>query len=199
MPNEQGREWGDRELVEGLKAGDEFAVRHLLARHGDTLYGIASRVTENNEDAQEAVQDALIQALRAISEFRDESSLKTWLVRIVINSARMRRRTQSRHRKRELLSVEDHFSEDGMHLQPVAPWRDIPETAALSAEEREKVRAAILDLPEDYGLVIQLTDIEGLNVREAAEALEITLAAAKSRLHRGRLRLRDALAPYFQT
>ena len=184
-------------LLARLQAGDEEAFEELVRRCGARLLSTARRFLPREEDARDAVQDAFLSAFRSIGRFRGGSSLSTWLHRIVVNATLMKLRGASRRPETPIEDYLPRFDETGHHAAPVADWAVSPETAMLSRQTRERVRAAIDILPASYRAVLILRDIEELSTEEAAEVLSITRTAVKVRLHRARLALRTLLDPLF--
>lgn len=187
----------DAGLVEGLRRQDAGAAEALVATYGDRVYRLAIRITGNEEDAEEVVQDALWTAARKIDTFKGESAFGSWLYRIAANTAYQKLR--GRQGKRHEVSWEDlspSFDEQGRHAEPVGDWSAKVEEPALQTELRAVLTTAINDLPGDYRTAFVLHDVEGLSNPEIAETLSISLPAVKSRVHRSRLFLRQRLAQY---
>src|SRR6266498_2769394 len=187
----------DAALVEGLRKGDPTATELLLDTYGDRVYRLAIRITGNEQDAEEVVQDALWTAARKIDTFKGESAFGSWLYRIAANTAYQKLR--GRQGKRREVSWEDlspSFDEQGRHAEPVGDWSAKVEEPALQTELRAVLTTAINDLPGDYRTAFVLHDVEGLSNPEIAETLSISLPAVKSRVHRSRLFLRQRLAQY---
>ena len=145
--------------------------------------------------AEDCVQEALINALRKIEDFEERSSLKSWLHRIVVNQALMRLRTRRSRGESSIEELLPSFDETTCRIE--SPWQFLatPDQAFESAERRDIVHAKILELPESYRLVLQLRDIEEMTTREVAEALELSEANVKVRLHRARSALKMLLEP----
>jgi RNA polymerase sigma-70 factor (ECF subfamily) len=184
-------------LVERLKAGDPAAAEHVVRTYGGRLLAVARRYLRREEDAQDAVQDAFLQAFRGISRFRGGAQLSTWLHRIVVNAALMRLRSQSRRPESSIEDLLPRFQTDGHHEEQFTPWVDA-EAALLSESARLHVRRAIEQLPATHRDVLMLRDIDGLDTAEAAALLNVSPNAVKIRLHRARLALRTVLAPIVQ-
>jgi RNA polymerase sigma-70 factor, ECF subfamily len=187
----------DAALMAQLRRTDPGAAEALVDTYGDRVYRLAIRITGNASDAQEVVQDAFWSVLRNIGTFRGDASLGSWIYRIVANAAyqTVRRR---RHRRDEI-GLEDvlpSFQEDGRHAGPVSDWSAQFDDPATQTELRDALDAAIEDLPPAYRVAIVLRDVEGSSMREVAGALNISMANAKSRVHRGRLFLRKRLAVF---
>ena len=187
----------DAGLVERLRQQDPGAAEALVAAYGDKVYRLAIRITGNEQDAEEVVQDALWTAARKIDTFKGESAFGSWLYRITANTAYQKLR--GRQSKRHEVAWEDiapSFDDQGHHAEPVGDWSAKVEEPALQTELRSVLSTAINDLPGDYRTAFVLHDVEGLSNPEIAETLNISLPAVKSRIHRSRLFLRQRLADY---
>jgi RNA polymerase sigma-70 factor (ECF subfamily) len=182
----------ERQLVEGLRAGDEAAFETVVRRHGGRMLSVARRILRDEAEAEEAVQEAFLQLHRKAAEFREESRLSTWLHRVVVNAALMRIRRRKARPEESIEEQLPRFASNGHHAAAVAPWKSAEEVLAVR-ETRELVRDAIDSLPETHRTVLLLRDIEELSTREAAELLELSENAVKVRLHRARLALRELL------
>jgi RNA polymerase sigma-70 factor, ECF subfamily len=189
----------DAALIAGLQAGDSGAFETLLRDYGPRLLRLARRLLPNEEDARDALQDAMVNVYRSIANFESGSALLTWLHRIVVNSALMKLRTRKRHPEEDIEQYLPRFLEDGHQRLPSTPWtKSAPESAqsVLEREElRQTVRTAIDKLPDAYRIVLQLRDIEELSTAETAEILGVTKNVVKIRLHRARQALRTLLDP----
>lgn len=157
------------------------------------MLAVARRILGDEHAAQDAVQDALLSAFRALHEFTGQSQLSTWLHRIVVNSALMKLRTRKRKPECSLESLLPQFLEDGHQLDPAAPWTVSAESLLESDETRRLVRESIAALPDLFRTVIVLRDIEQLPTEETAALLGVTESVVKTRLHRARLALRGLL------
>lgn len=159
------------------------AFENIIRSHGGRLLATARRILGPDEDAaRDAVQDAFLSAHRSLSRFRADASLSTWLHRIVVNAALMRRRSRQRRRETSIEDLLPTFSDDGRH----AATTPSPERVLEQAQLRGAVRACIDRLPDTYRTIILLRDIEDLTTEEAARALGISTNAVKVRLHRAR-------------
>ncbi len=179
-------------LLAALRAGDAAAYETLVRREGGRMLAVARRFLRQEEDARDAVQDAFLQAFRALPRFSGEARLGTWLHRIVVNASLMKLRTRRRQPEEPIDALLPVF-EDGHHAEYVAEWRDGAEVLLERAETRAFVRECIDALPESYRTVLLLRDIEELDTHEAARALEVTPNVLKVRLHRARQALRTLL------
>ena len=177
----------DGSLIRAAQNGDVEAFAEIVRRYERRLRLVLLRVLGDERDVEEATQDAFVQAWRNLDRYRGEAAVFTWLYRIGVNEALARRR-----RKRlETVDLETSESESARYVR-----RDTqPEASAESADVRTQVMAALRTLPEDHREAVVLRDIAGLSNEEVAEALGLSLAAAKSRIHRGRLQLRALLEP----
>jgi len=182
----------DADVLAQLRAGDPQAFAALVRRESGKLLAVARRILRSEEDAQDAVQDALLSAFQHLERFEGNARLSTWLHRITVNSALMRLRSKKRRREDAIDDLLPGFAEDGHHLAPVQSFGGAEDEIA-SAQVAAIVRAAIDELPDSYRVVIVLRDIEGLDTAEAAAALGIGPDAAKMRLHRARQALRTLL------
>ena len=187
----------DAGLVERLRRQDADAAEALVAAYGDKVYRLAIRITGNEQDAEEVVQDALWTAARKIDTFKGESAFGSWLYRITANTAYQKLRgRQSKKNEVSWDALSPWFDDQGHHAEPVGDWSAKVEEPALQAELRTVLTTAINDLPDDYRTAFVLHDVEGLSNPEIAETLNISLPAVKSRVHRSRLFLRQRLAEY---
>lgn len=175
----------DRELLDRLRAGDANAFEVVVERYGGRMLAVARRLLREEEDARDAVQDALISAFRGLARFEGDAQLGTWLHRIVVNAALMRLR---RRKRRPELPIDDllpRFDAEGHHL--VRPERaPFPDEQTGRKELLRLVRAAVEQLPDGYREVYLLRDVDELSTEETASALGITPNAVKIRLHRAR-------------
>jgi len=187
----------DAGLVEALRRHDADAPEALVAAYGDKVYRLAIRITSNEQDAEEVVQDALWTAARKIDTFKGESAFGSWLYRITANAAYQKLRgRQSKKSEVSWDALAPWFDDQGHHVEPVGDWSAKVEEPALQTELRTVLTTAINDLPDDYRTAFVLHDVEGLSNPEIAETLHISLPAVKSRVHRSRLFLRQRLAEY---
>jgi RNA polymerase sigma-70 factor (ECF subfamily) len=189
----------DAALVEGLRKGDPTATELLLDTYGDRVYRLAIRITGNEQDAEEVVQDALWTAARKIGMFKGESAFGSWVYRITANTAYQKLRgRQSRKHEVPWTDLRPAFDDERHHAEPIADWSGKVEEPALQAELRTVLTSAINDLPEDYRTAFLMHDVEGLSNPEIAESLHLSLPAVKSRVHRSRLFLRERLSRYME-
>lgn len=187
----------DRELVEALRGGAPFAVEQFVSTYESRAYRLAIGITRSAPDAEEVVQDALWSAVRKIGTFRAESTFGSWFYRIVANAAYHALRKRGRRAEVPLDDALPAFATDGSRAKTLADAPASVEPGAEDAHLRHALSAAIDALPPAYRGVLVLRDVEGLSNAEVAEAMQITLANAKSRVHRARMFVRRRLAPFF--
>jgi RNA polymerase sigma-70 factor (ECF subfamily) len=170
----------------------------VFREHGPRVYNLARRMLGNDADAEDVAQDVLLQVLRKGNSFRGESSFPTWLHKVTVNAALGHRRRRARRQEHEHHNGDRFFEEGGGHAHPVRPWSIDPETVARDRETARLIESAIARLPEVYRDVYVLADVEGLQIAEIGDMLNLSVPAVKSRLHRARLLMRHALAPHFE-
>ncbi len=180
-----------------VRAGDEDASAQFVRQYGGPMLAVAHRYFRNEQDRADAVQDAFLSAFRSLHDFEGHSSLGTWLYRIVVNACLTKLRTKTRKPEVPIDDLLPTFDETGHHSRPVRPWRDQALAQLTQAETCAHVRACIDRLPDPYGRVLLLRDIEELDTEQAAQHLGITPGAVKTRLHRARQALRLLLEPLF--
>jgi RNA polymerase sigma-70 factor, ECF subfamily len=177
--------WDERSMLERLRAGEDDAFEELTRRYGGRMLAVARRILRDEEDARDAVQDALFAAFRALDRFEGGSQLGTWLHRIVVNTALMRLRSRRRHPEDSIDQLLPSFTDDGHHVDP-ADQQPFPDAVTERSELRAMVREAALRLPAGYREVYMLRDVEECSTEETAAALGISANAVKIRLHRAR-------------
>jgi RNA polymerase sigma-70 factor (ECF subfamily) len=180
-------------LIAHLQQGDGHAYEVLVRRYSAQMLAVARRLLRNEEDARDAVQEAFMNAFRALPRFRANAKLSTWLHRIVTNAALMKLRSANRRPEVSLEPLLPAFDEEGHHAEPVDLLPVTAEAALQSKETRGLVRACIEQLPIQYRTVLILRNIEELDTPEVAAILEITENAVKIRLHRARQALMTVL------
>jgi len=186
----------ETQLVAALQRGDAAAFETLVRQHGDALYRLAVRVLGNEADARDAVQDAFISAFKEIKRFEGRASLKTWLYRIVLNAALMRRRTRQRKNEVSIDDLLPHIGE--FRHEPEWNFTESAEDIVTREHVQQHVRGQIERLPEAYRTVLLLRDIEGYDTRETAELLGDSEGSVKVRLHRARAALKTLLEPLYK-
>ncbi|MCK6370179.1 MAG: sigma-70 family RNA polymerase sigma factor [Gammaproteobacteria bacterium] len=186
----------EAQLLRSLRDGDRSAFEFLVRSHGNYLYNAARRITGDDAEARDAVQDALLAALRHFDDFEGRSSLRTWLYRLAVNATLMRMRTR---RRRHEVSIEELVEPvTGIREEPEWHFAESAEASIARNEVRTAVRAGIDQLGDKYREVLILRDIQGHDTREVAALLGETEANIKVRLHRARAALKKALEPLYR-
>jgi RNA polymerase sigma-70 factor (ECF subfamily) len=185
---------GERELIDRMQAGDASAVADLSAVYGARIHQLAFRYMKNWEDAEEVTQDVLMKVFRKIDAFRGDAALSSWIYRITFNTAMSRLRTGRTSRAAEQQRP-DPAENAGVQSDP-ADWSTLADDHVLRREMREQLIAALTTLPEVYRTPVVLRDIQGMSTEEASQLLHVKPQTLKSRLHRGRLILREALSQF---
>jgi RNA polymerase sigma-70 factor (ECF subfamily) len=185
---------GERELIDRMQAGDATAMADLSAVYGARIHQLAFRYMKNWEDAEEVTQDVLMKVFRKIDAFRGDAALSSWIYRITFNTAMSRLRTGRTGRAAEQRRP-DPADATSASSEP-ADWSTLADDFVLRREMREQLVSALTKLPEVYRTPVVLRDIQGLSTEEASEILHVKPQTLKSRLHRGRLILREALSQF---
>ena len=181
--------------LKALVAGDRAEFARLVDAYSSPIYRLGLRMLGNPQDAEDVLQNTFLSVLTHISEFEGRSSLATWLYRIAANEALMLLR-----RKKPQVNLDDveaaDDAEDRLPAQFV-DWSAVPEDQLLAGEGKQVLERAIERLPEPMRLVFLLRDVEGLSIKETAEALNLSETNVKTRLLRARLFLREQLSAYY--
>jgi RNA polymerase sigma-70 factor (ECF subfamily) len=187
----EGRD--EAKIIDAILAGDVRLFHDLVRPYERSVYVMALSMLKNEADAEDTAQEAFLKAFRNLASFRADSKFSTWLVSITLNEARSRLR-RSRAVKMESL---DEPEDEQRHVSPavLTDWREIPSEALERREMRLILQEAIVALPRIYREVFMLRDVEELSVNESAQALGISIASVKVRLHRARIMLQKKLAP----
>jgi RNA polymerase sigma-70 factor (ECF subfamily) len=188
------RHW---QLLEALRRRDATAAERLVSIFGDRAYRLAIGITGNHQDAEEAVQDTFWTVIRKIDTFRADAALGSWIYRITANAAIQRRRGDARRgHEISLDEILPAFHADGRYADLIVDWSSELDDPAVQSELRSALTLALQELPDHYGAVTILRDVEGLSMAEVANCLDITVPTAKTRAHRARLLLRRRLAVF---
>lgn len=185
----------ERRLLGRLRKGDREAFAEIVKQHSPRMMAVIRRFL-NEHDSNDALQDALLSAYRAIGRFHSSSRLATWLHRIAVNAALMRIRATKRREECSIDELLPRFGADGRRVA-IANWGLVADHGIDQAETREFVRSAIARLPEVHRAILILRDIEERSTEETARLLEISEANVKTRLHRARQALRSLLEVHF--
>jgi RNA polymerase sigma-70 factor (ECF subfamily) len=195
MPTPLTSETADAELVQLAQAGDLEAFEALTNRYEGRVYSLAFRMLRQEQDAEDVTQQTFLSAIQHLAAFRQDATFATWLFRIATHAAlKVIRKRQGL----DTVSLEEATEEiDGRdsipHPEYIADWRQSPEESVHQNETRRLLDDALSRLDEKHRLVFLLRDVEGLSVKETAEALGLSEANAKVRLLRARLQLREHL------
>jgi RNA polymerase sigma-70 factor (ECF subfamily) len=176
-------------VIKEAQKGSVAAFNQLVMAYQGTAYNVAYRVIGNGDAAADACQEAFLKAYQAIKQYRG-GSFKSWLLRIVTNACYDQMRYKSR---RPATSLEDMTEDSTDHDEKLVNGSERPEELILRGELNELIQVGINHLPEDQRLVIVLSDVQGFSYQEIAEIVGQPLGTVKSRLSRGRQRLRDFL------
>lgn len=187
----------DRQLLTSLRAGDEQAFELLVRVYGGRMLAVARRFVRNDEDAQDVVQSAYLNAFRSVGQFEGNCQVSTWLHRIVVNTALMKLRSRRRKPERSIDELLPSFQEDGHHVEQFSDWCAPADELMERSQTRAIVRSCIDRLPQNYREVLMLRDIEELSTEESARMLSMTPTAVKVRLHRARQALSTLLRHEF--
>jgi RNA polymerase sigma-70 factor (ECF subfamily) len=188
---------GDEELVRRVQQGDQEAFGVLAERHHKNVYWVVEGILHNQADSEEVLQEAFLKAFDHIRDFRGDSRFATWLIRIAINEAHMRLRKYKPGRYDSIDEEPDGDRE--FRPRELTDWRPNPEETFAKEELAGLLNKGIQSLPSLYRQIFLLRDVQHLSTEEAAQALGLTIPAAKTRLLRARLMMREFLAPHFKT
>ena len=179
-------ELDERKLIERASGGDANAFNRLLSQHERRMYAVAMRMCGNREDAQDCLQEAMLRIYRAIGSFKGQSTFSTWVYRITMNTCldELRRKKNKQNASLDNLLDMGWSPTDGSNT---------PEKSAMQSEVRQCLHAAIRELPEDMRAAVVLRDLQGLSYEEIAQTLDINVGTIKSRISRGREKLREKL------
>jgi len=189
----------DVQLVARLKKRDRSALEELVQVHGAKMYGVALQFMRNETDAREVMQDALVSIWNKIGSFEGKSAFTSWIYRVTANAGLMALRKKKRHEND--ISLDAVGSDDDDAPLPALQLSDkkpLPDKVVMTGELGDQVRAAIDQLPEPYRVAVLLRDVEELPMAEVMQETGLSEPALKSRLHRARLALREALLPYLK-
>ena len=181
-----------------MKAIDSLDFETLVREYSGRMLSVARRYLHSEVDVQDCLQDAYIQAFRGLDKFEGRSSIETWLHRIVINTALMKLRSSGRSKVTLMEDTPSLFDNNGKRLVTEAEVSFSTEDVLVNQQTRKRVRDTINALPENLRNLLMLRDIEGYNVKETAELLNISEGAVKTGLHRARGALKLKLAHLYQ-
>jgi len=194
----RGFEMDEPTLIGRVRAGETSLFLDLIRPYERSIYLLAYSVLKNQADAEETAQETVLKAFQHLDQLRSNTSFKSWLLHIAMNEARMRRREGRAHLYESLDEGAEETEEGEILPRQVADWREVPSEALERKELRDQLNQALYDLPEKYRQAFLLRDVQHLSEKETAEILGISVPAAKIRLHRARLQLREKLTPVFK-
>jgi RNA polymerase sigma-70 factor (ECF subfamily) len=182
----------DADVVARVQNGDVDAFEDLVRRHTRRVMATLTGIVGNMDDARDATQDVFLKAFEHIDRFQRRSKFSTWLISIAINTG-----TEFLRQRKPCDPLENFEDEEGFRPRQLQSWADNPEQQVAAAQRSSLVREGVLRLPEKYRVAVLLRDISQLSTEESAAALRLSVPALKARLLRGRLMLRESLAPHF--
>jgi RNA polymerase sigma-70 factor, ECF subfamily len=196
MVEERGT--SERMLISRILAGEREVFHELIRPYERGSFILAYSILRNHEDAEEAVQQAMLNIFSRLAQLEDVDRFKQWAMRVIENEAKMYRRKR-RQNLYESMDASDSESAEEKAFRPrqFADWRELPSDIVEQAEVRNAIWKALGELPDIYREVFVLRDMQHLDVAETAQVLGISQSAVKTRLHRARLMMRESLTPIF--
>ena len=182
--NNFGEDVSNSELVKKSQLGDKSAFEELVKRHQELVFSLSFKLTGNRELANDVAQEAFIRAWKAIEKFRGDSTFGTWIYRITVNTAWTLRKKAKKHYS---LNIED------TQEPVVVDEKKDPELVAINSDLSLVLRKALNQIPLEQRIIVELKNIEGRSHKEIADYLDISVTAAKVRLHRAHQKLRNIL------
>lgn len=178
---------------------DDDAYNEIVNRYGEKIFRLAMRITKNPESAEEVLQNVFVKLIEKLGTFREESKLATWIYTVSSNEAFMFLRSKNKSSFKEISVEEFNNKDNGSAYEGLQIKYDGfgPDDSAINAQQQEILERAISELHEEYRIVFQLRDVEGLSNQQAADVLGLSLPAVKSRILRARNQLKKKLARYF--
>lgn len=185
------RDRDEAALVAAAREGDETAVRELIRGLNPRLFRVARGIVDCDAEAEEVVQESYLAAFTQLARFRGEARFSTWITRITLNAARMRRRAARPQSEYDTVAETELPDSDVLAFPGRGAER--PEAALGRTQVSAMLEAAVAELPEDLRLVFLLREVEGMSVREVARDLSLNPVTVKTRMFRARRRLRALL------
>ena len=185
----------EMDWIARILRGERDLFHELIRPYERTVFLTAVSVLRDSTEAEDAAQEAMIKAYRALASFRGDAKFSTWLTTITLNEARSRLRKSARVR---VESLDDTGQEEDFTPFLVADWREIPSETLEREELAQQIQNAIEGLPPSYREVFLLRDKEEMSIEEIAQALDVTANLVKVRLFRARMMLQKQLAPYLR-
>ncbi len=178
---------------------DDDAYNEIVNRYGEKIFRLAMRITKNPDSSEEVLQNVFLKLIEKLGTFREESKLATWIYTVSSNEAFMFLRSKNKSSFKEISVEEFNNKDNGSAYEGLQIKYDGfgPDDSAINAQQQEILERAISELHEEYRIVFQLRDVEGLSNQQAADVLGLSLPAVKSRILRARNQLKKKLARYF--
>jgi RNA polymerase sigma-70 factor, ECF subfamily len=187
-------ERSDNMLIEGFLAGSINEFEELISRYETKVYNLSFRLTKNQEDAQEVLQDVFVTLYKKLPGFEGKSAFSSWLYRITVNASFMKLR---KRKNQTLVSFDEVYPNLPSDYRSENDYGAKTDTGILRKQLRDALSLSISRLPEEYKAVFILRDIDGLSNKEVGDILNLSIPAVKSRLHRSRVMLRRRLKRYY--
>ena len=184
----------DRQLISEIKNKNEGCFEELINRYSTKVFNLAMRITRNQEDAEDVLQDVCTTVFTKISSFEGKSQFSSWLYRVAMNSSFMKIRSRKRRRT---VSIEDLDPSSNQNWGTNRSELTDIDTMTTRHELREAIERAVDALPNEYKAIFVLRDIDGLSNQSVSEVLELSVPAVKSRLPRSRLLMREQLQSHY--
>ena len=186
------------DVGEGCDSPPRLTAEAIFHQYAGRISNLARRMLANDADVEDVTQDVLLKVVRKLDTFLGEADFATWLHRVTVNTALIHRRKCAPRRAREASASARHLEDTGRPVAFTSRWAAPPPSQVIGQETRALIARAVEGLPEKYREPFVLSDLEGLSNAEIGGLLGLSLPAVKSRLHRARLLLRDALKPDFE-
>lgn len=191
MKNKVNEVLTDNQLVENVINGDDSAFEQLIARYESRIFSIAMRYTHSQQDSEEILQDVFISVYRNLASFEGKSAFSSWLHRITINATFMKIRKLKQNKSECVEDLNTNLKQEYYEAKSINSSR--ADTKCMNDQLKTALADAISALPEEYGKIYVMRDVDGLSNQEVSDLLKVSIPAVKSRLHRARLMLRKKL------
>ena len=179
-----------------LEHEDEWAFNELVNRYSCKIYRLALKFTKNERNADDVLQEVFLTLVEKLGTFRGESTFSTWLYSIAKNTSLMYLRNNKKYQDEKQLIEETYGEKEPTYAMPEEDWRFIPDQILMEEKKRERIRKALMEIPEMYRTVLQLKDMEGHTNQEVGKLLGLSLSAVKSRARRARVQFKNKLSEY---
>jgi RNA polymerase sigma-70 factor, ECF subfamily len=183
----------DSEVVRRVRGGDSALFEILMRRHNRRMYRVARAVVKDEDEVEDVMQQAYINAFTHLHQFEERAQFSTWMTRITLNEAFARRRTMQRSASMAADPRPDFDHDHGAYMDTIRTSQPDPERQAFAGELQKVLEDAVDALPETYRAVFVLRDIEGLSTAETGDGLGLGEDAVKTRLHRARAMIRSSV------